>query len=251
MLLRVRCFFAITAVCALTVSFAAAPPVSAQVVIPGVLEGRTGANSTTVPLNTAPRTYLLSLSDFNLNGLAPGTLITGLSFRLNETIVSARPLADITFSDYEIYMGRENPGATGSTVFADYFLNGERTLVRDGSLTVSAASFAIPDASGQPFGPAFEFNIAPFLYQGGGLVIQLQHTGNPTETVTVDSEAGIGGALALAATTFGATESVSTASIPAVQLQIINAVAPEPGTLALLAMAGGIGAAAFARRRIK
>jgi hypothetical protein len=251
MLLRVRCFFAITAVCALAVSFAAAPPARAQVVIPGVLEGREGITGLTTPLNGAPRTLLLSFSDVALNGLAPGTLITGISFRHNAGNATARPLVDLTFADYEIYVGRENLAASGSTVFADYFLPGSRTLVRDGALTVPAGSYGVvPGSVPQPFGPAITFNVSPFLYTGSGLVLLIQHTGNGLENVAADSEGNIGGAFAMSASAFGATEGTGFPSIPVVNLLVINAVAPEPGTLALLAMAaGGIGTIAFARRR--
>lgn len=150
----------------------------------------TAATSTFLgPYSTSARTYQMLIASSELTNLA-GKYLTALSFRASTSASAAWPAADVTISDYDIYLsGSVNP-ANRSLTFADNIV-GTQTQVRSGSLVIPAGSLT---AGGSPNAFSYYINFTtPWLYSGGNLLIELRHptfTGTSQSTESVVASGG-------------------------------------------------------------
>ena len=121
---------------------------------------------------TGIRRFQFNIDDAALN-IPPGSVITGLAFRLNNTN-AAWPPANITNSDYELRIGPGVETSAMSTTYASNFTS--QTLVHDGALDFNQGVFAA-DASGatpEQFGLFIPFS-TPYPYFGGPLSIDINY----------------------------------------------------------------------------
>jgi len=124
---------------------------------------------------TGSRRFMIVLDERALSGIPVGSTITGIRFRLDSANGAAWPPSNVTFADYELRISAA--ATTAATASATYATNisGPQTLVKDGSLNYAADSYS---AAGSPraFGPAITFD-SPYMYSGGRLCLDFNHTG--------------------------------------------------------------------------
>jgi hypothetical protein len=198
-------------------------------------------------LNNSDRTYQMQYGASLLTGINIGDQITGLTFRIASD--SSRPSSPATtFADYEIYLGQAvNSVANMSATFADNMSNSSQ--VRDGALSFTAGAFqgGAVNPTTNPFGPVISFD-TPYTYQGGDLVVLINHTPGSSSVGFLDSlntsASGYGtNYRAFVQTTFGATTG-SPISMTITQFSVESPTAvPEPVTILGTLLAGGIGVA--------
>ena len=191
----------------------------------GTTEGETAGS---FPTGTVQCLYFSS----ELKGLRNGDLITGISFRLNET---ATAFAGASFTKFEIVMGE---GGTGlDTTFADNFTD-TPVSVRTGSLAFAAVDFE-DEKSPNAFGKIIEFD-TPFAYTGGNLVIEFRTS--TSDNLPVDgfntgisgkSISNLGSSTATTANVpvstfnYAVAFQVATAGLPPVEIDLPNGAAGE------------------------
>ena len=215
-----------------------------------LLPGATGGTNTV--LRDQPRTYQMQFSSALLGTMAPGSVISGISFRLNDGATSAFPASSITWSDYEITLAQAaNPITSFSTTFAANMSS--PVLVRDGALTLGAGFF--PDSPGSPnaFSAAINFD-TPYTYAGGDLVLLIAHTGNGTATEFAASTPSdpTAGYAAITAFSFNAATAGGGTSVTSTQFHFsAPAAVPEPGSsmVSLLVGAAAMGLVGRRQRR--
>ncbi len=116
------------------------------------------------PLSNAQRTYQLLIHQDQLTGLV-GQQISAISWRLPASATGPWPAADVTFTDYDIYLsGSVTPSARSLTDFSANVVP-PQTQVRSGSLTIPTNAYP-SGASPNDFGPEITFT-SPWLYTGG------------------------------------------------------------------------------------
>jgi hypothetical protein len=192
------------------------------------------------------RSYQFLINQSQLTGLV-GQNLNGLQFRLPTSSTTTWPPADVTFTNFDIYMGPGVAPSARSLTFASNFASAP-TQVRSGSLSISSGSFP---TTGTPrdWGPTISFN--NYLYTGGHLTIEMRHTGMLGTTTTRSFDA-------IATSTAGYGTDVSalwTGSYTPVTgtagnffiTKLSASPVPEPGTMLAL----GAGVALLARRRRK
>jgi hypothetical protein len=208
-------------------------PLLAQVqqVVPTDRDVVAGNGAFLGPLSNAVRRYQLLMDEGELTSLI-GQPLTGVTFRLLPSATVPYPAADLTYSDYEIFLGGGVDPSLRSLTFADNRV-GPQTQVRDGSLTIPAGSFPV-GGSPQPFGADITFD-TPFVYTGGDLLLELVHstsdgTSASNDAMTVTGGSGYG-------TRFGATWTSNLASLTGSNgnFAILRFTAvPEPASLGLV-----------------
>ncbi|MBL1211526.1 PEP-CTERM sorting domain-containing protein [Geminocystis sp. GBBB08] len=202
------------------------------------LQSTTGNNTA---LSISNRTYQMQYGASLLTGINIGDVITGLTFRISSNLLNSNSLA-ASFTDYEIYLSQAvNTIANMSTTFANNQSNSVQ--VRDGALSFNANDFqgGALNPSTNPFGPVISFD-NPYTYQGGDLVVLIQHTPSSSNIGFLDalntSTPGYGTDFrAFTGNSFGATTGTQ-ASITITQFTVEPQAVPEPltilGTLASL-----------------
>jgi len=161
-----------------------AQPASAQstTVVPGDFANTAGASIFVGPHAIGARRYQMLMHEDLLTDLV-GRDLTGVTFRSPSSVSSDWPDADVTYPDYEIYLGPSVAPADRSTTFADN-LAGPLTQVRDGPHTVPAGSF-VAGGDPNPFGHVTEFS--PYTYTGGHLLLEIRHVGNGDSSRSIDA----------------------------------------------------------------
>jgi hypothetical protein len=156
---------------------------AAVYVIPPAYSGTAGGASFLGPLSNSQRTYQMLIRDSILTGLV-GQNITALTWRLLPSASSNWPAADVTFTNYDIYLSGSVAPENRSFTFADNVVGVQRK-VRSGPLTITAGSFPF---GGNPttFGTDIMFD-STYLYTGGHLLIELRHTGFTGTSASVDA----------------------------------------------------------------
>ncbi|HRI45295.1 MAG TPA: hypothetical protein PLL78_04110 [Fimbriimonadaceae bacterium] len=140
---------------------------------------------------TAGRTYQVTISATQLTGLV-GRTLTGMRWRMNGGIAAAWPPADVTYANWDIFIG---PGVAPSTMSNTFALNfsAAATQVRTGPVAFTAGAFTV---GGTPnaFGPAIMFDTG-YLYSGGDLTIEMRFTNQvgTTTTPSFDAATAAGG----------------------------------------------------------
>jgi hypothetical protein len=142
-------------------------------VIPPDYTTTPGTGVFTGPLSTTARTYQLLIHESLLTDLL-NKEIHAIALRLPTSATANWPAADITFSDYDIYLGVSVPPADRSLTFADNRV-GPQTLVRSGPLTVTAGNYTFGNTPND-FGSEIGFDDL-WLYTGGHLLIEIRHQG--------------------------------------------------------------------------
>lgn len=226
--------------------------------IPGAFETVEGANALNTMIRSQPRTLQMIISASELGYVWDGK-ITGLTFRLDGLETSAKPNFDISFSNYDIFLGEAAVTPSGINAnFADNYTVGSRTQMRSGALTLNTGYFQQTSVTGPNDFPlvtiAFNSGSGEYHYTGGDLVIELRHTGNSASDFRLDATPVTTDYNAIAAVGYNAATDDGTNLSPAllrlmpiVQLQYTATLLPEPGSLALVAV--GIAGLALARRR--
>jgi hypothetical protein len=168
-----------------------------------------------------PRTYQMQFTPDALGGLPAGVRITALRFRQSTNTPAANfPIATVSWSDYEVTLAQAaNPITSISTTFAANLLNPVK--VKDGALSIGANQFTV---GGNPNAFATLMVLdAPYVYQGGDLVMQFTHTGSDSTNfafldAVLSTSPGYGTAFrALSANTFGAPSGTA-ASVTIVEI---------------------------------
>jgi hypothetical protein len=165
------------------------PASMAFYVVPSNYAGTAGGSSFLGPLSNSQRTYQMLIHDTLLNSLK-GLEINALTWRLLPSAVSNWPSADVTFANYDIYIGEGiNPALRKFTFDSNYAVIGVKKRVRSGPLTITAGSFPF---GGNPttFGTDIVFD-STYIYNGGHLTIEIRHQGFTGTSTSVDA-AGTG-----------------------------------------------------------
>lgn len=141
-------------------------------VVPPAYTGTPGTSTFLGPLANAARTYQLLIHDSMLTSLV-GKRLTGLSWRIPTSATAAWPVADVTFTNYDVYLSGSVAPANRSLTFASNVV-GVQTQVQSGSLTIPMESYPF-GGSPNAFGP--EITLTPWLYSGGHLLVEIRHAG--------------------------------------------------------------------------
>lgn len=152
-------------------------------VIPNSYAALGGTGAFTGPFSTAARTYQWLINANQLTTMV-GNNIISLAMRIPTSSVANWPTSDVTYSNFDIYIGPGRAPASKSLTFDSNF-TGAKTLVRSGSLVIAANSYTF---GGTPnaFGTAITFT-TPYLYSGGNLLVELRHSGFTGTTRTNDA----------------------------------------------------------------
>jgi len=125
--------------------------------------------------NTA-RTYQLLMHE---SLLAPilNKQIYAVSWRLPTSATANWPAADVTFTNYDFYLGQGvDPANMNNTDFSANFV-GAKKQVRSGSLLVPTDSYTFGNTPNN-FGMEMTFIVdSMYVYTGGNLIIELRHEG--------------------------------------------------------------------------
>lgn len=162
-------------------------------VVPNTYAGVTGNGTFLGPLANAPRTYQFLIQASQLTNVA-GKVLTGLSMRIPASATANWPLADVLYTNYDIYLSGSVEPAARSLTFANNIV-GVRTQVRSGPLTILANSYTF-GGSPNAFGTEIAFN-TPWYYAGGNLLIEIRHAGftgtsRSTDALLASSTPGYG-----------------------------------------------------------
>jgi hypothetical protein len=204
-----------------------------------------GNSENNVPLRDSPYTYQIVLAESELlaNSIRPGSLITSLGFRLEDTRTSfpSQQTAQWTRYDVALSTSRRTP-ATWSTSFASN--EGlDRVVVREGPLSIRELQMQGDGAPGSVNRATFRMNFTrPFLYQGGPLCITVRHDGSNISSVTeVDAASGAGdgfGTLIAGGHAVGSGAIVAT-SFTSAPIPLLSSITPPPACLADIVSIGG------------
>jgi hypothetical protein len=216
---------------------ATAQRAAAQVIAPPAFAATEGEIYQYAITQVGAWTYQVQYAAAQLSGLTPGQQITGLRFRVDNTLATTPQT--LTYSDYTVQLSQATNPITGmSTTFAANQLN--PVTVYDAPLTFDAADMptgSFPNA----FGPTITF-ATPYTYQGGDLVLYFTHSVSST-----GSENGVGMDATLVQNTEtgyrafiqnsqnAATANGTTATIVITQFVTTANAAPEPAAAVLFA----------------
>lgn len=152
-------------------------------VIPNAYSGTGGTGTFTGPLANAQRTYQWLINANQLTAMV-GANITSLAMRIPNSATANWPTADVTFTNFDIYLAPGRAPSARSLTF-DSNIVGTKVQVRSGSLLIAANSYTF---GGTPnaFGPPITFT-TPYAYSGGDLLVELRHSGFTGTTRTNDA----------------------------------------------------------------
>lgn len=155
----------------------------ANVVVPNSYVATNGTSTFLGPFANAQRTYQFLIHANQLASIT-GKFLTGIKMRIPASATADWPLADVTYSNYDIYLSGSVDPVNRSLTFANNVV-GTRTQVRSGSLFIPANSYTF-GGSPNAFGPVITFN-TPWYYSGGNLLIELRHQGFTGTSRSVDA----------------------------------------------------------------
>jgi hypothetical protein len=155
-----------------------------SVVVPNANATTRGTSQLNTIIRNAgnPRTYQYGINAAELAGVPIGSTITGVSLRFSAltTNTISWPPADITWNNYDIWVGPANPTASWG---ADPMLNFSAApqQVRSGPMTLDANVFSnqnLPAPAPNPWAEFFFSFQNQFLYLGGDLAMLFSHPGS-------------------------------------------------------------------------
>jgi hypothetical protein len=126
--------------------------------------------------STSARTYQLLMHE---SLLAPilNKQIYAVSWRLPTSATANWPTADVTFTNYDFFLGQSVDIANMSTTDFSANFVGPKKQVRSGSLTVLSNSYTFGSTPNN-WGPEMTFIVdSMYVYTGGNLLIELRHEG--------------------------------------------------------------------------
>lgn len=189
------------------------------VVAPSALNGVEGSG---FYIFNGPITFQQVYAASQLNGLAPGSIINGMQFRL-DSIFNSSPASTVT--NFDVALGPSNfaPGSLSNNVASN---QGAGTVqVRTGSLSFAENSFP---SGGSPngWGPVIPFS-ASYTYMGGDLLLTVSHTA-PTSELDFDVGSSISGVQIYQAQVYNATTLTDSSLDTAIPVQFSFVAVPEP-----------------------
>ncbi|NOS87305.1 MAG: PEP-CTERM sorting domain-containing protein [Methylococcaceae bacterium] len=222
---------------------------ASTIVAPNAYDATAGNVANNTAINSSARTYEMQIAASQLAGMAVGSSINGLAWRLASNEPAASGVRN--WSDFEITLGQAaNTIAGMSTTFAANLLN--PVLVRDGALSYDLSGFSNAGTP-KPFAPSISF-FTPYTYLGGDLVVLISHsiaTGGTNSFLDAlnTAAAGYGSDFkALSASTFNAsTGNQQSFAITQFDFTTASTAVPEPEFMALV----GIGMLGLMARRRK
>lgn len=126
------------------------------------------------PLANAPRTYQLLIHESLLTNLV-GKEIKAISWRLPTSATANWPLADVTYTNYDIYLSESVTPSARSLTFIDNVV-GPQKLVRSGALEIPTDSYPFGGTPVNGWGREIDFDSA-YTYNGSHLLIEIRHSG--------------------------------------------------------------------------
>lgn len=209
------------------------------VVVPNGYENMMGTNGLNSPIRQAPnsRTFVMQIPASELGSVPAGAQITGLEWRIWSG-GGAWPPVNANWTNYDVYMGdlATAPGAMSTTIAANY-VGGTRTAVRSGPMTIPAGAYTVGGAV-NPWGYFMSFS-TPYTYNGGGLFLELTHTGNDSGTTDFLDHPTEWGAVGSVYSGYNTTYNATTASFTYTgPLATRFTWVPEPASLLLLVLGG-------------
>ncbi|MFZ1321910.1 MAG: hypothetical protein WAT71_10170 [Ignavibacteria bacterium] len=143
-------------------------------VVPPAYTSTQGNSAFTSPLATTSRTYQLLIHSSQLTSFI-GKKLTAISWRNPVGASSNWPPADVTITNYRIFLsGSVDPANRSLVLFADNVV-GPQVQVRGGSLFIPAGTYTF-GSSPNAFGPEIVFD-SSYTYNGGNLLIELRQSG--------------------------------------------------------------------------
>lgn len=191
--------------------------VPATMVTPVTRAGMPGTTQVTELLGSAGRTYMMVIDESQLGWMAPGCVIEGM--RLRAAAGSAPwPTDARTFTTLEVALGKAaKKSSEMSVTFTDNTATGTGVVCAAGARTFVVGALR-SETAGEPAaaGLAVKFT-TPFVYQGGGLVVQIRHnsSGTPVFSGPALDAVADGTPLMAARIATGDTAFTATAGVPA------------------------------------
>ena len=142
-------------------------------IVPTAYSGTPGNSTFLGTLSSSQRTYQLLIHANQLAALA-GSTIFGINVRLPISATANWPLANVNFSNYDIYLSNCVDPVNRSLTFANNIV-GTQVQVRSGPLFIPANSYSFGNTP-NALGPVIAFNL-PYNYSGGNLLVEIRHTG--------------------------------------------------------------------------
>ncbi|MFP6859439.1 MAG: choice-of-anchor D domain-containing protein [Roseibacillus sp.] len=143
-----------------------------------------------VPLRAQPRTIQYIYDESLLTSLPPGSVLTGMAFRINGGGASW-PAEDLTWPDFDVQFSASNHGAGQlNNVFSENIAD-DAVTVRSGTLTVLNREYPA-GATPNELGPQIAFT-TPYTYNGGDLLITIRHSGNGLSHGLLDAASDVPG----------------------------------------------------------
>ncbi len=135
---------------------------------------------------TTARTYQLLMHESLLTPIL-NKQIYAVSWRLPTSATANWPAADVTFTNYDFYLGQGvDPANMDNTNFSTNFV-GAKKQVRSGSLLVPVDSYTFGNTPNN-FGLEMTFIVdSIYVYTGGNLLIELRHEGFTGTTRSLDA----------------------------------------------------------------
>lgn len=232
------------------------PTARADVVVPNAYATTAGPTEQVGILgdgfNTSA-TFQVGYSASQLGGLADGSLIDGIAFRL--PVRTSDLNLDLAYSNYSIQIGQAARAiGSFSATFADN-MGADTITARSGGLTIPAGSLI-----GGPWpgpNPFYEVHFqTPYVYHGGDLAITLRYTATEkirvgVDAVTLAANPGVVDTVAR----FGSASATSGDLVHFLNAPIVKLVltpsgaVPEPASLALMGLGLAVSAGFVAVRR--
>lgn len=207
-------------------------------VVPPAFTNAPGDTNFTGPMTFGERTNQMLIHESLLTDLV-GRQLTGISFRLPANATSPWPAQELSYNFYNVYLSGSVAPEDRSFTYAENIV-GPQTQVRAGGLTVPMSSYGF-GGSPNDFGAEIGFD-SGWTYSGGHLLVEIRHSGNGVSSRSVDaintSSDGYGTLFsALWTGDANATEGLQ-GRFSIIQFSSI----PAPGALAVLGLAGLVGA---------